>query len=62
MTKAIEDVIGERIGRLNSFKIIEAQPATQSQIALIKRNKIEYDLRSINKRMANEIIIANKLG
>lgn len=56
-----DNVIGERIGRLNFLKIIEEQPATQSQKDLIERNNVQFDVMEINKRMANELIIANKL-
>ncbi|MCQ6563841.1 amidohydrolase family protein [Paenibacillus mendelii] len=54
-----EDVsIGERIGRLNFLEIIESQPATASQLALLRQ---ETNPNSINKRMANELIIAHQL-
>ncbi|CAG7644987.1 amidohydrolase family protein [Paenibacillus allorhizosphaerae] len=56
-----DEAIGEQIARRNFLEIIEAQPATRTQIDLIERNALEYDMKAMNKRMANELIIANKL-
>jgi len=55
-------VIGERIGRLNFSELIEGQPATQAQLSLLQSEQIDFDPMSINKRIANELIIKNQLN
>lgn len=52
-------VVGERIGRLNFSELIEGQPATHSQLSLLRSRKIEFEPLTINKRIANELIIRN---
>lgn len=52
-------VIGERIGRLNFSELIQCQPATQSQLSILQSQQIKYDPLTINKRIANELIIRN---
>jgi hypothetical protein len=57
--------IGDLIGRTNFINLIEDQPPTESQINVILRNKDRIrealNVKHLNKRMANEIIIRNHL-
>ncbi|PUA36549.1 hypothetical protein C8Z91_24470 [Paenibacillus elgii] len=56
-----DNAIAERIGRLNFLELIEVQPATKSQIALLQSHGIKYDPITTNKRIANELILGNHL-
>lgn len=53
-----DDAIGARIASLNFTALIEAQPATRSQIDLLNRYNLPYAADTLNKRHANELIIA----
>ncbi|CAG7637974.1 hypothetical protein PAESOLCIP111_03899 [Paenibacillus solanacearum] len=56
-----DDEVRERIARRNFLEIIEAQPATRTQIECIERSALAYDVRTLNKRIANELMIAGGL-
>ncbi len=53
-----DETIGAQLASVNFTALIEAQPATRSQIDLLKQYKLSNAVDSLNKRQANELILA----